>query len=188
MQHIFELFFLHAKRPWCIYSKKSVRKIWFSNQQPQNSSMCIIDTKWEIKTIRLIWKRPWLKTYFKVSLDLRWKFPKKVLIWFSNLSRTPDPCCWMASTCQMRCECQCAKISVRCLSLRPFHVLLPRTVPFPLVQQRCPQGVSRGAAPGRKENVQKHIQKEKKEKKRKKGSKREEKREKGQETDGRRIW
>ena len=46
-----------------------------------------------------------------------------------------------------------------CLSLRPFHVLLPRTVPFPLVQQRCPQGVSRGAAPGRKENVQKHIQK-----------------------------
>jgi len=39
------------------------------------------------------------------------------------------------------------------------------------VQQRCPQGVSRGAAPGRKENVQKHIQKEKKEKKRKKEKK-----------------
>lgn len=68
----------------------------------------------------------------------------------------------MASTRQMGCECQCAKISVCCLSLPPFHVLLPRTVPFPLVQQRCPQGVSRGAAPGRKENVQKHIQKEKK--------------------------
>lgn len=119
------------------------------------------------------------------------RFPKKVLLGsYSILQPEQDPKPLLLLHCKAGLvmasyTCQCdvnvnvmPRYSVHCLSLRPFHGLLPRTVPsvrlVPLVlQQRYPQGVTQSSSRPQGQRAKKQKQK-KTNTKRQKQKKREE--------------